>query len=283
MQINIRTKNDVMIENHKKTNWKYTLLRVLAFCFCCALILILVSPLTRNLPKPWPEFLLGTIATILVFGLTIVFARWEKIELKDIGIIPNCQTLRKFIVGFSIGLLLVLLQVLLVLTASHSKLIIVPGLPIRPVLIMFSLYFILALREELAFRGFPLRSLNYAIGPWKSQLIIALIFSLEHLAGGYTLFQAFLGAGIGAILFGIAALQSKGIALPVGIHLAWNFGQWCAGFKNEPGIWQNIIEKGFEEKHGQISFAFYILVMSLAIVAFYFYYKKENSTAHNTH
>jgi membrane protease YdiL (CAAX protease family) len=147
---------------------------------------------------------------------------------------------------------------------------------------MFSLYFILALREEMAFRGFPLQSLNKSIGSWKSQLIIALIFSLEHLAGGYTLLQAFLGAGIGAILFGIAALKSKGIALPVGIHLAWNFGQWCAGFKNEPGIWQNFIEKGFESKHEQISFAFYILVMGLAILAFYFYRKKTNSTAHNT-
>jgi membrane protease YdiL (CAAX protease family) len=271
-----------MTENHKKGNWRYTLLRVLAFCFCCALILILISPLTRDIPKPWSELILGTIATILVFGLTIVFARWEKIQLKEIGVIPNRQTFGKFIFGLSIGLLLAFLQVMLVLAVSHSKLIFVSGLSIKPVLIMFFLYFVLALREELAFRGFPLRSLNYAMGSWKSQLIIALIFSLEHLAGGYTLFQAFLGAGIGAILFGIAALKSKGIALPIGIHLSWNFGQWCAGFKNEPGIWQNFIERGFEEKHEQISFAFYILVMSLAILAFYFYHKKENSTAQNT-
>lgn len=276
-----RNKKNDMIQN-QKINWKYTLLRVLTFCFCCALILILVSPLTKNFPKPWSDLLLGTIATILVFGLTIIFARWGKIQLKDIGVIPNRQTFSKFIFGFSIGILLVLLQVLLVLTFGHSKLLLVPELPIKPILIMFSLYFILSLREELAFRGFPLRSLNYAIGSWKSQLIIALIFSLEHWAGGYTLFQAFLGAGIGAILFGIAALKSKGIALPVGIHLAWNFGQWCAGYKNEPGIWQNFIEKGFEAKHEQISFAFYILVMSLAILAFYFYLKKGNSTAYNS-
>lgn len=268
-----------MVENQKKINWKYTLLRVLLFCFFCALILILASPLTNKYPKPWSEFLLGTIATLLVFGLTVVFAHWENVRLEEIGVIPNRQTLRKFIYGFCIGLLLVFLQVMLVLSVSHSKLIIVPEISIQPVLIMLSLYFILALREELAFRGFPLRSLTYAIGSWKSQIIIAMIFSLEHLAGGYTLFQAFFGAGIGAVLFGIAALKSKGIAMPIGIHLAWNFGQWCAGFKNEAGIWQNNIEKGFEEKNEQISFAFYILVMSLAIVAFYFYHKKTIDTA----
>jgi hypothetical protein len=111
-----------MIEYHKETKWKYTLLRVLAFCFCCALILILVSPLTNNFPKPWSEFLLGIIAIILVFGFTIAFAHWEKIRLKDIGVIPNHQTSGKFIFGLSIGLLLAFLQVVLVLAVGHSKL-----------------------------------------------------------------------------------------------------------------------------------------------------------------
>lgn len=268
-----------MTDRQKKPNWRFTLLRVLTFCVCCGLTLILISPLTNNLPKPWSEILLGIIATILVFALTVVFARWEKLQLNEIGIAPGAQTLKKFIVGFSIGLLLALFQAVLVLASSHSKLLLVPGLSVRTILITFFLYLILALREELAFRGYPLRSLSYAIGSWKSQLIVAIVFSLEHLAGGYTLFQAFLGAGIGAILFGIAAIKSKGIALPVGVHFAWNFGQWCVGFKNEPGIWKKYIEKGFEETHEQISFAFYILVMSLAILAFYFYDRKETGTA----
>jgi membrane protease YdiL (CAAX protease family) len=263
-----------MSVDQKKVNWKYSMLRVLLFCFCCALILILVSPLTSNFPKPWSELLLGTIAAILVFLLTIVFARWEKIQLWEIGVIPNRQTLAKFIGGLSIGLLLAFLHIMLVLAFTHSKLIFVAGITVRPVLLAFSLYFVLALREELAFRGFPLRSLNFAIGSWKSQFIIALIFSLEHLAGGYSFLQAFAGAGIGAILFGIAALKSKGIAVPTGIHLAWNFGQWCAGYKNEPGIWQNVIDKGFAPRYEQISLIVYVTIMSLAILTFYFYRKK---------
>ena len=39
--------------------------------------------------------------------------------------------------------------------------------------------------------------------------------------------------------------ERKGIAFPVGLHAAWNFGQWIFGFKNVPGIWEAIVEKGY--------------------------------------
>lgn len=254
-------------------NWKYTSLRVILFCISCAIILILFSPVTKNLPEPWSEILLGSIAVIAVFILSILFSNWEKLTLTDIGIIPTKQTLPLFVYGFCIGLLLASVQGLLVVTFSSAQVILAPQTPFLSILFTLFLYLILALREELAFRGYALRSLAYSIGSWKAQFIIILIFSLEHLAGGYTLKQAFLGAGIGALLFGIAALKSKGIALPVGIHAAWNFGQWSIGFKNEPGIWQTIIEKGGESNYEKISFVFYLIVMIIAITCFIFYDK----------
>ena len=100
----------------------------------------------------------------------------------------------------------------------------------------------------MAFRGYALWNSNYAIGPWKALLIVTFIFILEHIAGGMTAGQAIAGAGAGALLFGIAALRTKGLALPIGLHAAWNFGQWLLGFKDEPGLWHAIIQKGFEKK-----------------------------------
>ena len=111
-----------------------------------------------------------------------------------------------------------------------------------------------------------------------SQIIIAIIFALEHLAGGYTWVQAFWGAGVGALLFGLATLKTGGIALPVGLHAAWNFGQWCLGFKNEPGIWQAIVEPNYETRHEQLVFLFYLLVMGIGIGSFYFYRPNPPST-----
>jgi len=257
-----------------KVNWKFTVLRVISFCICCASILILCSPLTKDLPRPWSEILLGSVATIAVFIFTIIFCRWEKLKLHEIGVIPKKQTMPLFASGFLIGLLLAAAQGLLVITFSSVKLIYATQTSSLSILLTLFLYVILALREELAFRGYALRSLVFAIGTWKAQLIIAVIFSLEHLVGGYTFKQAFLGAGIGAILFGIAALKTKGIALPVGLHAAWNFGQWTIGFKNEPGVWQTIVEGGHESEYESLSFIFYLLVMIIAISGFYFYKRK---------
>ncbi|HMI06332.1 MAG TPA: type II CAAX endopeptidase family protein [Flavobacterium sp.] len=265
----------------KIINWKYTLLRVLAFCMCCMIVLIVGSSLTKNLPKPWSELLLGIVATVAVFGFTVLFSRWEKIRLDKLGVTPKKGTIRRFIFGFIIGLLLSITHTALVLLFSHAKIVSVSSLSFSAIVFTFLLYFVLALREELAFRGYPLRALYCSIGSWKSQIIIAVIFSLEHIAGGYTITQAFLGAGTGAILFGIAALRSKGIALPVGIHFAWNLGQWCVGFKNEPGIWNTIIEKGYESKHEQITFIMYLIIMGFAILSFYLYRVTDQSKVHN--
>jgi membrane protease YdiL (CAAX protease family) len=264
-----------MITTLVTTNWKGSVLKVLLFCLCCALILIVCAPLTRDLPKPWSDILLGVAATIGVFVLTIVFSRWEKLTLNDIGVLPRKQTIPLLTGGFAIGLFLAITHTLLVITFGKVTWTYAPQTSLVSILLTLFLYLILALREELAFRGYALRSLAYAIGPWKAQGMIALIFALEHLAGGYTLKQAFLGAGTGAILFGMAALKSKGIALPVGLHAAWNFGQWATGLKNEPGIWQTLVEKDYESDYENLSFAVYLVVMALAIAGFYFYKKED--------
>ena len=268
-----------MIDDQKKKKWQYTLVRVLLFCLVSAIMLATVSGLVGGLPKQWSQHVLLIITIILTFGLTIAFVRWEGLRLGDVGVIPGRHSLARVCIGFLAGLFLSALQPAIVLLSGHFTLKYNPSITTSYIFSNLLLYFLSASREELAFRGYPLRSLAYATGPWKAQLAILIIFSLEHVAGGMTWTQAFLGAGVGAILFGLAALRTKGIALPIGLHAAWNFGQWCMGFKNEPGILQGVTEKGYEntvEINGWIS---YLLVMALAISAFYYY--KRTGTKKN--
>ena len=89
--------------------------------------------------------------------------------------------------------------------------------------------------------------------------------------------MAVLGPGTGAILFGIAALKTKGIALPIGSHTGWNFGQWSWGFKNMPGILEAVVKKGYESRVENNGLLAYLFVMGLAILVFYLYHTKEAS------
>jgi uncharacterized protein len=255
-------------------NRKLTLIRVVLFCLLCAITLVAFSGLTKAFLTEWKQHLLLIVTIAITYGLTILFVKWERLQLKDVGVVANNMTFKKVAIGFGIGLFMTMLQPAFVLLFGHYKIALTPSFSFYTILFYFTLYILGAVREELAFRGFPLFSLNYRFGLWTAQIIIFIIFSLEHVAGGMTWFQAFIGAGTGALLFGLAALKSYGIALPIGLHSAWNFGQWCLGFKKETGLLQGITEKGFEnvvERNGWIS---YLVIMTVAIVVFHFYKPK---------
>lgn len=56
--------------------------------------------------------------------------------------------------------------------------------------------------------------------------------------------NALFGAFVGSILFGMAALTTRGLAVPIGVHAAWNFGEWIVGEKEIPGLWKPVIPGG---------------------------------------
>ncbi len=257
-------------------NRKFTLIRVVAFCLLCAILLAAFSGLVKGLPVAWNQHLQLVILVVITYGLSVLFAKWEKLPLSSIGIVPRSASLQKVLAGFAIGMLMASLQPVFVLLLGHFKMSVVPNVSAYTIIFYLTLYILVAIREELAFRGYPLFSLYHRWGLWPAQAIIFVIFSLEHVAGGMTWPQAFFGAGTGALLFGFAALRTNGIALPAGLHAAWNFGQWCWGFKKETGILQGTADPGFEnvvDRNGWIS---YLLIMAVAILLFYYYKPRNN-------
>lgn len=266
------------IQHNSKTTlkWYYTFWRVLLFCGSCAVILILCSSMTQNISANISDHISILSATVLTFILTLLFVKWEKLKLNDIGIIPDKHSIFRFLSGYAIGFCMAISQALIVIAFGHFQLKFVSQISLIDILLPFILYLLVACREELAFRAYPLRSLNISIGSLLALTIITIIFILEHVAGGMTWKMAILGSGIGAILFGVSALKTKGLALSFGLHSAWNFGQWTFGFKSKPGIWEAIVEKGYESKVEDIGLLAFIFVMGIAITGICFYYRKNH-------
>jgi membrane protease YdiL (CAAX protease family) len=86
-----------------------------------------------------------------------------------------------------------------------------------------------AATEELLFRGFLFRRLLDGLGTWPAQLLMAALFLLTHsdalrglgplaLLAGTNLFLA-------SILFGLAYLRTRSLAMPFGLHLLANVTQ----------------------------------------------------------
>lgn len=254
------------------------LLQVLAFCVCTAVALVVASIAARQLPG-WPEeIVVGFIGVLLTLALTAAFLRWNRKSFNDIGLAPDRRTPMRFLIGVAVGFTLVALHIAIVAGTGHVDWIRNSGSQAKGIGAAIFGYGLLALREEIAFRAYPLRTLLPAFGAAGAQLIVMVVFVVEHRLGGATWSNAVLGAGVGALVFGMAALATRGIALPLGLHAAWNLADWVRGGKGDGGMWIMRIDEGHSLQVGAIAMAAYVSIMLLAFVVFLLLYRRSIGT-----
>ncbi len=114
--------------------------------------------------------------------------------------------------------------------------------------------------EELVFRSYPLVRLFESFGMRTSIYCTSLFFALYHGLDPGNL----LGPGVWGILYGFAAIASRGIALPLGLHFGLNWMQSLFGMKTQfaSSIWT--IVPGTEE--GMESAEFIGLILQLILL-----------------
>ena len=243
--------------------------RVLLFLISCAVLLASTAPLERRFPGLPPGLFTGAITSLGSLVLTVLFVRWEKLRLEDVGAAVSRKSPLRFVVGFLVGLILVALHVSVEAIVGHIRWVRSEGVDSLAIAASLIVYVLLACREELAFHGYPLRRLNSLFGLWASQLTIALVFAAEHVAGGMTWGQALLGAGVGSLLFGMASIATEGLAVPIGLHAAWNFGDWMHGGKNSGGVWHPVGMDAHPDLANRAATIGYVAVMLSATLAFW--------------
>lgn len=111
-----------------------------------------------------------------------------------------------------------------------------------------------AIAEELLFRGFIFQPLLTGIGNWPAQLIVAVFFLLTHLNNpgmtGSVRILAGVNIFLASILFGLAFLRTRSLAMPLGIHFMANWVQGgLLGFgvsgEEQSGLLIPIIRQGY--------------------------------------
>jgi len=258
------------------------LMRVLLFFGVCIVLLAGAGPIATTLHASSPALAIGAITSLGTLLLTFVFVRWDGLSLRNVGAAPGRQTIPRFLVGFAIGLLLVALHVSIEAIAGHVSWTRSSSLDVSNISLSLFTYVLLACREELAFRGYPLRRLNSVYGLWIAQTVVAVVFALEHVAGGATWTNAFLGSGVGSLLFGMAAIATDGLAVPIGLHAAWNFGDWMHGGKDSAGLWQQVVPDAFARRAEIVAMGGYVVVMLGATFAFWMWYRRPRHSLLST-
>lgn len=86
-----------------------------------------------------------------------------------------------------------------------------------------------AVAEELLFRGFIFQRLIASLGQWPAQLLLAGYFLLTHwsnpgMVGGVKVLAS-ANIFIASLIFGLAFLHTRSLAMPLGLHFMANFMQ----------------------------------------------------------
>ena len=245
---------------------KYIFKSVL-FCVVFGGLLVIFSIAKGFIPNEFERLAYGIIGTLAAFLTTVLFLKFDKQKFSDIGLIFERKTIVKFFVGVVIGVVIMGLLAISVIYFTHLKIHINPHSNFLHFLLITFPLLPLAFMEELAFRAYPLQILKDKIGMRSSLIITSVLFALYHAVNGWTISSSFCGPAVWGLIYGLAAIYSKGIAMPTGIHYAANLTTSSLGEKNTTAsIWTVEQPNSATAKYGGFDWA--TILPSLALLVF---------------
>lgn len=218
----------------KRQNAAATLLRTFTFWVIALGLMVATSLAARLAPDASFTLLWGMAASACVYVVARWFAKRSSISPANAGLGWSGGSSRRFAIGLAIGIG-VYLSTIAVNAALFGP---IRFAEVRPdplaiLLVVVGLAATITM-EELVFRSYALWNSVGAVGSGSAQVIVAIAFSGLHLVYGWSLMTVLLGVLPSAILFGAAAIASRGLAMPLGVHLGMVFARWVAGEGDRP-------------------------------------------------
>lgn len=237
------------------------------FCVVFTGLLIVFSFSKSFLPNNLERLAHGIIGTLAAFLTTLLFLKLDRKQFSDIGLTFKRKTIIKFFAGFIAGVVIMGLLTTGVLYFSSIKIDVNPKSNIWHFLLVTLPLIPLAFMEELGFRAYPLEILKDKIGIRLSIIITSILFALYHIVNGWPI-ASISGPAVWGLLFGLAAIYSKGIAMPTGIHYAANLTTSSFGAADsEVSIWTVKQSHGDTAKYGGTDWTTILPTLALLVFA----------------
>ena len=166
-----------------------------------------------------------SISIFLVILLYILF--FSIYERRRVGEFALRYAVKENLIGFLAGGLLVG-SIILVLFGFGS----ISFTVLNPISIVFKpliLFILLALMEEVIFRGILYRITEQALGTWIALTISAVLFGVIHITNDHADFPGILSAALAGVMLGVLYTLNGRLWYPLAIHFGWNFFQYFFG------------------------------------------------------
>lgn len=236
-------------ERRIRALWRLILQIVLMFILqtIAGGVLLVISPQAiqaladpTHLPQGPLPAILSTLATFIAIILSVWFAgRWlDHRSFREFGLHLNSQWWSDLLFGLVLGAALMTFIFLVELAFGWVK---ISGTfqsssPAQSFIsvAIYGLFFFLVvgIQEELMFRGYILRNLAEGLNlPWLTPqsalilgyLISAMVFGVLHIANPNATVISTINIIIAGLLMGLGLILTGELALPIGLHVTWNY------------------------------------------------------------
>jgi len=218
------------------------------------------------------------------FVLLWIFMKYvDKESLINLGFqIRN--RLKDFYLGFLVGFIVMILG-FFVLWIFDQVNIEGTNFNLSELFISIAVFAIVAIVEEVLFRGYVLRNFMLSMNKYLALFISAVLFAIMHGANpnisAFALFQLFLAGWF----LGLSYIYTKNLWFPIALHFSWNLIQSLIGFNVSGQDFYSIIELKITEVNiwngGRFGFETSVLstiAQLVFIIWIYFYFRKEHYT-----
>jgi membrane protease YdiL (CAAX protease family) len=188
---------------------------------------------------------------VMVLVATWVCTRLRRERLDSVGLRLDRRWARELAWGIALGGGTLLLAAGLIAAIGGVRFELDPARSVAHLAFGLYLFVSVSVLEELLFRGFLFQRLVAGLGVWPTQLALAALFALAHWGNpgmeGITKAWATIDIALAAVMLGLAWLRTRSLALPIGLHLGWNWTQGhLLGFgvsgMDVPGWWHPVFQ-----------------------------------------
>jgi membrane protease YdiL (CAAX protease family) len=189
--------------------------------------------------------------------------------------------LKEFNYGIIIGALIMIVGYLLLLFMDEIEFKEIV-FNLKEVIISILIYAIVAIVEEMLFRGYILRNLMISYNKYIALIISSILFSAVHGFNPNIDLIGFVDLFFAGILLGISYIFTKNLWFPIALHFSWNLTQTFLGFNVSGNDAYSIIEFKTTENNllngGDFGFEgsiFSIIAQIVFIVVIWVYYHEK--------
>ena len=208
-----------------RSGWK-----VLGFFLVLTLMGFVMAPFIRFWPRAWQ----GAFPSRWFEAAMCLFASWACLRLEgrplsSLGLRLNRAFLRDLALGTLGGFGLMAVSAAGVLALGGFHWMRTPNVGPVDLLAGAWLFLAVACFEELLFRGYIFQRSTQGLGFFGAQVVFAFFFAFSHWGNpgmvGATKAWATLNIALAALLLGLCWRRTGSLALPIGVHLGWNWTQ----------------------------------------------------------